>query len=132
MTDATQRIDKWLWFARFFKTRGLAAEAVKAGHVEVNETRAKPGKGVRAGDVVKVRKSPYEFEVTVLDAGQRRGSATEARTLYRETEASEDQRARVAERLNLARHQPAHHGKPTKRDRREFERARRRALTGDD
>lgn len=123
------RIDKWLWFARFFKTRALATEAVKAGHVEVNGARAKPGKSVKPGDAIEVRKGPYLFAVTVLLCGQRRGSADEAGTLYEESEASRQQRAEVAAQRREARTFSASasliEGRPDKRTRRELQRLRR-------
>ena len=124
--DSAQRIDKWLWFARFFKTRGLAADAIKAGHVEINGARAKPGKSVRVGDRLRIRKTPYEYHVEVLDPGTRRGSAVEARQLFRESAESIARRERLAEQLRIDRHQAMHPGRPSKRDRRELERARRR------
>lgn len=128
--DNAQRIDKWLWFARFFKTRGLAADAVKAGHVEINGARAKPGKSVRAGDRLRIRKAPYEYEVEVIDPGTRRGSAVEARQLFSERADSIAKRERLAEQLRIDRRQGVHPGRPSKRDRRELERARRRLFDG--
>jgi ribosome-associated heat shock protein Hsp15 len=120
------RIDKWLWAARFFKTRSLAAEAIAAGKVEVNEERAKPAKPIGLGDSVSVRLGPYLHVVTVRGLSERRGPASVAATLYEETAESVAARAKLAEQLRMA---PAafvyeEKGRPTKRDRREIDRFR--------
>jgi len=120
------RIDKWLWAARFFKTRSLAAEAVAAGKVEVNEERVKPAKLVQVGDSVSVRLGPYLHVVHVRAVSERRGPATVAATLYEETAESSAARTKLAEQLRMA---PAafvyeEKGRPTKRDRREIDRFR--------
>jgi ribosome-associated heat shock protein Hsp15 len=120
------RIDKWLWAARFFKTRSLAADAIGGGKVEVNEDRVKPAKLIGVGDEVRIRLGPYEHIVTVRALSERRGPATVAATLYEETAASIAARAKHAEQLRMA---PAafvyeEKGRPTKRDRREIERFR--------
>jgi ribosome-associated heat shock protein Hsp15 len=120
------RIDKWLWAARFFKTRSIAAEAIAGGKVEVNGDRVKPARMLQAGDEVRVRLGPYEHVVIVQGLSERRGPATTAATLYQETDASVAARARHAEQLRLA---PAafvyeEKGRPTKRDRRDLERFR--------
>jgi len=120
------RIDKWLWAARFFKTRSLAAEAITAGKVEVNEERVKPAKLVQVGDSVSVRVGPYLHVVHVRAISERRGPATVAATLYEETAESSAARAKLAEQLRMA---PAafvyeEKGRPTKRDRREIDRFR--------
>jgi len=125
-TAGRVRIDKWLWAARFFKTRSLAAEAVAAGKVEVNEERVKPAKLVQLGDSVSVRLGPYLHVVHVRGLSERRGPASVAATLYEETAESAAARARLAEQLRLA---PAafvyeEKGRPTKRDRREIDRFR--------
>lgn len=113
------RIDKWLWAARFFKTRGLASEAIKGGKVEINGARAKPAKAVQAGDRLRIRRGPYLFEVIVEAVSPHRGPAAVAATLYRETPASIEARERLAEQLRAsALSQPQHRGRPTKRDRR--------------
>lgn len=96
-----QRLDKWLWCARFFKTRPLASEAVKAGRVEVNRRRAKPAKTLTAGDRLLIRIPPYTFDVEVLALVPRRVSAPLARTLYAETTESREARARLVEQLKL-------------------------------
>ena len=116
------RIDKWLWAARFFKTRSLATDAVTGGKVEVNGERAKPAKAVKAGDEVRLRLGPYEHTLIVRALGERRGSATVAQSLYEETEASRAARERLASQLKLA---PAgfvfeEKGRPTKKDRRDL------------
>jgi ribosome-associated heat shock protein Hsp15 len=120
------RIDKWLWAARFFKTRSLAAEAIAAGKVEVNEERVKPAKLIQLGDSVSVRLGPYLHVVRVRGLSERRGPATIAATLYEETAESAAARAKLAEQLRMA---PAafvyeEKGRPTKRDRREIDRFR--------
>ena len=120
------RIDKWLWAARFFKTRSLAAEAVAAGKVEVNEERTKPAKLIQLGDTVSVRLGPYLHVVHVRGISERRGPASVAATLYEETPESLTARAKLAEQHRMA---PAafvyeEKGRPTKRDRREIDRFR--------
>ena len=122
------RIDKWLWAARFFKTRSLASEAVTGGKVEVNGDRAKPAKAVGPGDEVRVRLGPYEHIVIVRALAGRRGSAREAQALYEETPASRAERERLAEQLRMA---PAafvweDKGRPTKKDRRDLDQLRDR------
>ena len=120
------RIDKWLWAARFFKTRSLAADAIGGGKVEVNGDRVKNAKLLQLGDEVRVRLGPFEHVVIVRGLSERRGPATVAATLYEETAASVAARAHHAEQLRMA---PAafvyeEKGRPTKRDRREIERFR--------
>jgi ribosome-associated heat shock protein Hsp15 len=116
------RVDKWLWAARFFKTRSLATDAVAGGKVEVNGERAKPAKAVKPGDEIRVRLPPYEHILIVRALGERRGPASVAQTLYEETAASTAERQRLAEQLRMA---PAtfvfeDRGRPTKKDRREL------------
>jgi ribosome-associated heat shock protein Hsp15 len=120
------RVDKWLWAARFFKTRSLAADAVSGGKVLVNGERAKPAKLLQAGDEVRLRLGPYEHVVHVRGISERRGPATVAVTLYEETPESVAARAKLSEQLRMA---PAafvyeERGRPTKRDRRELDRFR--------
>src|SRR5512147_2300483 len=91
------RLDKWLWAARFFKTRSLAHEAIDSGHVEVNELRAKPARVLKAGDVISIRKGFTVFEVVVRGLSEHRGPAAEAQKLYEETEASKARREEQAE-----------------------------------
>jgi ribosome-associated heat shock protein Hsp15 len=123
MTDSADklRIDKWLWAARFFKTRSLAAEAVESGKVTINEARIKPAKAIGVGDRLDIRLGQYRFEIQVLALSNRRGPATEAQKLYRESEESRARRAEIAANLK-ALPQPTFKGRPTKRDRREIER----------
>ena len=116
----TLRIDRWLWAARFFKTRSTAAAAVSGGKVHLNGQRAKPAKGVRSGDRLDIRRGDIRWEVTVLATAQRRGPASEARTLYEEIPESVERRAREREERR-ERRLAAGAGRPTKRDRRRFE-----------
>ena len=118
------RIDKWLWAARFFKTRSQATEAVDGGKVEINGETAKPSKLVRVGDELRLRLGPFEHRLMVRGLGERRGSASVAQGLYEETEESRAARERQAEQLRMA---PAafvweDKGRPTKKDRRELQR----------
>lgn len=121
------RVDKWLWAARFFKTRSLASEAVEGGKVAVNGDRAKPAKVVRPGDEVRVRIGPFEHHLVVRGTAERRGSATEAAKLFDETETSRATRQKLQWQLRAAA--PAmdpEKGRPTKRDRRDLDRFRGR------
>lgn len=122
----TVRIDKWLWAARFFKTRSLAVEAIGGGKILVNDERVKPAKSLQAGDTVSVRLGPYEHVVLVVGLSERRGPAAAAALLYQETPASLDARAKLSEQLRIA---PAafvfeDKGRPSKKDRRDIERLR--------
>jgi ribosome-associated heat shock protein Hsp15 len=114
------RIDKWLWAARFFKTRGVAVEAIDAGHVTVNGERAKPAKVLRVGDQVVVRRPPFEHAVVVKALSDKRGSATIAATLFDETPESRARRTALAAEMK-AQPQPTFKGRPTKKTRREYE-----------
>jgi ribosome-associated heat shock protein Hsp15 len=114
------RIDKWLWAARFFRTRSLAVQAIEAGHVSVNQERAKPAKTVKAGDRVVVRRPPFEHTVLVKALSERRGGAAEAALLYEETEESRAHRAVLAAQMK-ALPQPRFPGRPTKKTRRDYE-----------
>ena len=115
------RIDKWLWAARFFKTRSLAADAVESGKVTMDGARIKQAKTVGAGDVLVIRLGPYQHEVEVLGLSGKRGPAPVAQKLYRETDASKRRRMLQAEQNKLLP-QSDLKGRPTKRDRREIER----------
>ena len=119
MPDTT-RLDKWLWSARFFKTRTLAVEAIAAGHVSVNDERAKPAKAVRVGDRVVIRKPPFEHAVVVKGVSEQRGPATVAAALFAETEESRARRAVLAAEMKSLP-QPRFPGRPTKKSRREYE-----------
>jgi ribosome-associated heat shock protein Hsp15 len=113
------RIDKWLWAARFFKTRALASKACDVGRVQAHGLRAKPSKEVKAGDRLRVENEGGVFEIDVLAVSQMRGPATVAQTLYRETEASREARLKAAaERKAMEQYAPLPPGRPTKRDRR--------------
>lgn len=117
--DDKVRIDKWLWAARFFKTRALASDAVDGGKVRINEQRVKPAKTVNVGDVLHIRRDRFEFVVTVLALSNRRGPAPEAAKLYSESEESRAAREELA--LLLKAENAAlgeRKGRPTKRDRR--------------
>lgn len=115
-----QRLDKWLWCARFYRTRGLAQDAIKAGHVTVNGQRPKPSKLLAPRHQLTIRRPPYEFHIEVLEIAKQRLSAPLAQALYRETEQSRDARARLAEELKLsAVHEDAAPGKLDRRARRE-------------
>ena len=121
------RIDKWLWAARFFKTRSLASEAAAGGKVEVNGERAKPAKTVRVGDEVRVSLGVFEHVLLVRGLSERRGPASVAQGLYEETAESAAARARMAERMRYeAVALIADAGRPSKKDRRDIRRARGR------
>jgi ribosome-associated heat shock protein Hsp15 len=117
------RLDRWLWAARFFKTRALAAAAVAGGKVHVNGTRAKPAKQLQVGDAVRVRIGPYEWLVTVRELSERRGPPRVAQALYEESGEGRATRERLAEQHKIAP-APAYTGKgrPTKKERRELRR----------
>ena len=118
---APLRLDKWLWAARFFKTRGLAAEAIKGGKVEINGARAKASKTVQVGDRLRIRRGEELFEVDVAGLSQQRGPAAQAVLLYSETAQSRQQREELASlRKAEALSRPKFPGRPTKRDRREI------------
>ena len=116
------RLDKWLWAARFFKTRSLATEAVSGGKVEVNGERAKPAKAIKPGDEIRLRLGPYEHILIVRGLAERRGPAAVAQALYQETDASRQARERLTEQLRLAPGAFVYEekGRPTKKDRREL------------
>jgi len=125
---ATQavRLDRWLWAARFFKTRGLAAAAIAGGKVDVNGARAKHAKTVRPGDGVRLRLGPYEHVLTVRAVSTHRGPASEAARLFEEDAAGKARRLRLAEQHRLAAHSFTYgEGKPSKKDRRELLRFKR-------
>jgi ribosome-associated heat shock protein Hsp15 len=121
------RIDKWLWAARFYKTRSLASEEIVKGRIQVNAQVAKSSREIKAGDTVAMRQSPFIRTVIVLGLSSSRGPATVAQQLYAETEDSIRQREQLVQQLRLAT-EPAmtmEHGRPTKRDRRDMEKVRR-------
>ncbi|EGF32196.1 Ribosome-associated heat shock protein implicated in the recycling of the 50S subunit [Oxalobacteraceae bacterium IMCC9480] len=124
MHSATVRIDKWLWAARFFKTRSLATDAVDNGKVRLNGARTKPAHSVKPGDVLVISNGAADWEVGVLALAEVRGSADMARTLYAETDASSARRTNDAEQRKLYREPGTTiKGRPTKRDRRALERS---------
>ena len=115
------RVDKWLFAARFFKTRSLAAEAIEKGRIQVNGARIKPSKTLNEGDRLEIRIGEYRYHIDVLALSNRRGSAAVAQMLYQETEESRVTRQALAEKLKM---QPRFEGKgrPTKRVRRNLQR----------
>ena len=119
------RIDKWLWAARFYKTRSLAVEELDKGRVRVNDIEAKPSREVKAGDTIALRQGPVIRTLVVLGISGQRGPAPVAQQLYAETEESLQRRAQAAEQHRIAS-DPAsslEHGRPTKRDRRSLDKA---------
>ena len=125
--DGRVRLYKWLWAARFFKTRALAAEAVEGGKVQVNGERPKRARPLQLGDQVRIRLGPYEHTVEVRDLSAQRGPAARAAELYEETAASRTAREALAIQLkSLHAVFGPDKGKPTKKDRREIDRLRGR------
>ncbi len=121
------RIDKWLWAARFFKTRAVASRACELGRIESNGQTVKPSREVRAGDMLQVKNEGGEFQVEVLLLSEMRGPAAVAQTLYRETDESRERRLKLAEERKAMPHFEApRRGRPSKRDRREITRLRGR------
>jgi ribosome-associated heat shock protein Hsp15 len=113
------RIDKWLWAARFFKTRSLAADAVTGGKIDVNGARAKPSRIMRLGDKLNIRRGPYESTIVVKGVAKLRGPASEAQLLYEETEESIRRRELTSAQLKLERPPEFDSpGRPSKKDRR--------------
>jgi ribosome-associated heat shock protein Hsp15 len=122
-----ERMDKWLWAARFFKTRSLAARACELGRIESNRQTAKAAREVRVGDLLRVKNDSGEFQVKVLALSEMRGPAAVAQNLYRETEASLILRLRLAEESKAMPHfEMLREGKPSKGDRRVIDRLRGR------
>ncbi|HEY3049597.1 MAG TPA: S4 domain-containing protein [Polaromonas sp.] len=123
------RIDKWLWAARFYKTRSLAVEEIDKGRVRINDQEAKPAREVKVGDTVSLRQGPVTRTLVVRGISSQRGPAPVAQQLYEETAESLAQKALAAEQRRLAS-DPAsslEHGRPTKRDRRDMEKAQDKA-----
>jgi ribosome-associated heat shock protein Hsp15 len=123
MADDRVRLDRWLWAARFFKTRALASAAAAGGKVQVNGSRAKPAKAVQVGDALRIKVGPYDWFVTVRAVTERRGSGRDAQLLYDESAEGRAARERLAEAHKIAP-APTYQGKgrPTKKDRREMQR----------
>ena len=119
------RLDRWLWSARFFKTRQMAADAVRSGHVLLNNKRTKPAKSVRIGDQVRIRKAAFRYAIEVTALSETRGSADSAVALYDESEQSVEARDILRIQLKLQRSvsHPAK-GRPNKRERRQLNRLR--------
>ncbi len=116
---ASVRIDKWLWAARFFKTRSLAARACELSRIQSNGQPAKPAREIRIGDMLRITNDAGDFQVEVLLLSEVRGPASVAQTLYRETEASKEMRLKVAaERKAMNQFEQLPAGRPSKRDRR--------------
>jgi ribosome-associated heat shock protein Hsp15 len=124
--DAKLRLDKWLWSARFYKTRSSAASAVTSGKVKLNDERVKPSHSVRVADRLLIRKPPYDFVIVVQGLSTRRGPSKEAMELYEETPESIEERETIALalRVEAASKPPVTKGRPTKRDRRAINKLR--------
>ena len=122
------RIDKWLWAARFFKTRSIASHACDLGRIVSNEHPAKPAREVHVGDMLRIKNDSGEFQVEVLILSEMRGPSAVAQTLYRETEASREARMKlIEERKAMPHFESLREGKPSKRDIRQIDRLRGRA-----
>lgn len=121
-TDSKVRLDKWLWAARFFKTRSLSADEIGRGRVQVNGQAAKPSREVRVGDRIELRQGHVARTVVVTAAGEQRGPATHAATMFEETPESIEQRTKQAleRRMNAEPSLAIEQGRPTKRDRRQL------------
>ena len=119
------RIDKWLWAARFYKTRTLAAEAVDGGKVHLNGARTKPAKALKAGDELTITRAPYEFVIRVRELSRRRGPAPDAAQLYEETPESAQRRVELKDQMRLQPAPTPVKGPMTKKQRREMIRFKR-------
>ncbi len=119
------RLDKWLWAARFYKTRSLATEEIGKGRVQVNSLEAKPARDIKEGDTVQMRQGPVTRTIVIRGLSQQRGAAPVAQQLYEETAESLRLREAAAEqrRLNSEPASSIEHGRPTKRDRRSIDKA---------
>jgi ribosome-associated heat shock protein Hsp15 len=127
------RIDKWLWAARFFKTRSAAQQAIEGGKVRLNGERTKPARDLKVGDTLVIHIGGYEWVITVARLSERRGPASVARMLYEEDPASHARRQeKVANRKLMSDPVAERHGRPTKRERRQLERWRRRPDSSSD
>jgi ribosome-associated heat shock protein Hsp15 len=127
------RIDKWLWAARFFKTRSAAQQAIEGGKVRLNGERTKPARDLKVGDTLVIHIGGYEWVITVARLSERRGPASVARMLYEEDPASHARRQeKVANRKLMSDPGDERHGRPTKRERRQLERWRRRPDSSSD
>jgi len=115
------RIDKWLWAARFYKTRSLATDEIDKGRVRINDLEVKPAKEVKVGDTVTLRQGPATRTLVVRGISDKRGGAPQAQLMYEETEASLRLREQLTEQRRLEPASSQEHGRPTKRDRRDIE-----------
>jgi len=117
---STVRLDKWLWAARFFKTRSLASTAILNGRVKINGDRCKPAKLLRVGDKLEIHSAPFDWHLLVLSLSDRRGSPAVASALFQESEESQDRREELRQQLKAARGSGflEHKARPTKKDRR--------------
>ncbi len=120
--DSSVRLDKWLWAARFFKTRSVAREAVSGGKVRLNGNRAKPGRSLNVGDVLQIQRGDDLYTIAIVELGIRRGSAAVAQTLYEETDESRLKREQLVEQRKLE------HDQHARRERRPDKRQRRRLV----
>ena len=120
--DSSVRLDKWLWAARFFKTRSVAREAVSGGKVHLNGNRAKPGRSLNVGDVLQIQRGDDLYTITIVELGIRRGPAAVAQTLYEETDESRLKREQLVEQRKLE------HDQHARRERRPDKRQRRRLV----
>lgn len=127
------RVDRWLWFTRFHKTRTLASSAVQAGHVRVNGERASPGNRVVPGDTIELVRSQLQYKLEVLKLPKRRGPASEARECYQEDEATEQKRIEMISQIKEDRRQmPLTRGRPDKHTRRKLRQRNRRSADSTD
>jgi ribosome-associated heat shock protein Hsp15 len=134
MESPSSRLDRWLWAARFFRTRAQAKQAIEGGKVQIGGDRAKPSRNVRVGDAITITRGEDRVDVQVLALSERRGGAPEAQLLYAETQASHERRATTKEQNRLTRGAfSAPPGRPSKRDRRALTRlkSQRAAQDGD-
>ena len=119
--DSSVRLDKWLWAARFFKTRSIAREAVSGGKVHLNGNRAKPGRTLNTGDELRIQRGEEEYTITIIELSVRRGPAVVARTLYEESEENRNRREKLAEERKLEHQKSATRvRRPDKRERRKI------------
>lgn len=124
--ESQQRLDKWLWAARFFKTRALAAEAINGGKVHLNGDRVKPSRNIRAGDRLEVTRGQFVFDITVQALNKHRRPASEAQQMYQETQQSIEKRASLAESLKILNaNTPYTDRRPSKKQRRDIVRFKR-------
>lgn len=120
-TEGQQRLDKWLWAARFFKTRSLAAEAVSGGKVHLNGDRAKPSRNIKVGDRLKITRGQFEFSIMIEGLNKNRRPSVEAKALYTESEESIDKRNKLAQSLKILNaNMPYSEKRPSKKQRRQI------------